>query len=233
MDTCIAWTHLSCLLPWLLLVAILDESFSQILKVLLTQNIVLHTIGALCLVLLHTHLVSSANFSFPFLPETEYEIEGVPKSLPGTLCTPMNFGRLRRVRAGEFGLLGIATFGTMRYSRPDVSTVYVGLEARYCLDIANCIWHDHQAIEMLYHKANRQSLEKMNQDTELDFFMTAIEAKEHLGDGVIMNPLSSPTIADYCIMLNKNVLLGIGFGFPRYWIKSQPLHYLIKRFQDM
>jgi len=62
---------------------------------------------------------------------------------------------------------------------------------------------------MLYHKANRQSLEKINQDTELYFFMTAIEAKEHgLGDGVIINPPSSPTIADYCIMLNKNDLLG-------------------------
>uniref|UniRef100_A0A5B6ZBE3 ATP-dependent Clp protease proteolytic subunit n=1 Tax=Davidia involucrata TaxID=16924 RepID=A0A5B6ZBE3_DAVIN len=58
---------------------------------------------------------------------------------------------------------------------------------------------DIQANEMLHHKANLngylsyhtgQSLEKINQDTDRDFFMSAKEAKEYgLIDGVIMNPL--------------------------------------------
>ncbi|KMZ59906.1 ATP-dependent Clp protease proteolytic subunit [Zostera marina] len=60
---------------------------------------------------------------------------------------------------------------------------------------------DIQANEMLHHKANLngylayhtgQSLEKINQDTDRDFFMSAKEAKEYgLIDGVIMNPLKS------------------------------------------
>ncbi|XP_068662930.1 ATP-dependent Clp protease proteolytic subunit 5, chloroplastic-like [Aristolochia californica] len=60
---------------------------------------------------------------------------------------------------------------------------------------------DIQANEMLYHKANLngylayhtgQSLEKINQDTDRDFFMSAKEAKEYgLIDGVIMNPLKA------------------------------------------
>ncbi|XP_042048580.1 ATP-dependent Clp protease proteolytic subunit 5, chloroplastic-like [Salvia splendens] len=58
---------------------------------------------------------------------------------------------------------------------------------------------DIQANEMLHHKANLngylayhtgQSLEKINQDTDRDFFMSAKEAKEYgLIDGVILNPL--------------------------------------------
>lgn len=58
-----------------------------------------------------------------------------------------------------------------------------------------------QANEMLHHKANLngylsyhtgQSLEKINQDTDRDFFMSAKEAKEYgLIDGVIMNPLKA------------------------------------------
>ena len=54
---------------------------------------------------------------------------------------------------------------------------------------------------MLHHKANLngylsyhtgQSLEKINQDTDRDFFMSAKEAKEYgLIDGVIMNPLKA------------------------------------------
>ncbi|XVF80683.1 hypothetical protein PTKIN_Ptkin15bG0094200 [Pterospermum kingtungense] len=60
---------------------------------------------------------------------------------------------------------------------------------------------DIQANEMLHHKANLngylayhtgQSLEKINQDTDRDFFMSAKEAKEYgLIDGVIKNPLKA------------------------------------------
>ncbi|KAL4024170.1 hypothetical protein IC575_017947 [Cucumis melo] len=60
---------------------------------------------------------------------------------------------------------------------------------------------DIQANEMLHHKANLngylsyhtgQSLEKINQDTDRDFFMSAKEAKDYgLIDGVIMNPLKA------------------------------------------
>ena len=54
---------------------------------------------------------------------------------------------------------------------------------------------------MLFHKANLsghiasltvQSLEKIYQDTDRDFFMSAKEAKEYgLIDGVIMNPVKA------------------------------------------
>lgn len=57
---------------------------------------------------------------------------------------------------------------------------------------------DLQANEMLHHKANLngylsyhtgQTLEKINEDTDRDFFMSAEEAKDYgLIDGVIMNP---------------------------------------------
>ncbi|XP_078432754.1 nuclear encoded CLP protease 5 [Wolffia australiana] len=60
---------------------------------------------------------------------------------------------------------------------------------------------DIQANEMLHHKANLngylayhtgQSLEKINQDTDRDFFMSAKEATEYgLIDGVITNPLKA------------------------------------------
>lgn len=60
---------------------------------------------------------------------------------------------------------------------------------------------NYQANEMLHHKANLngylsyhtgQSLEKINQDTDRDFFMSAKEAKEYgLIDGVIMNPFKA------------------------------------------
>jgi ATP-dependent Clp protease protease subunit len=59
--------------------------------------------------------------------------------------------------------------------------------------------HNFQANEMLHHKANLngylayhtgQSLEKINQDTDRDYFMSAKEAKDYgLIDGVILNPL--------------------------------------------
>lgn len=62
-------------------------------------------------------------------------------------------------------------------------------------------WYTVQANEMLHHKANLngylsyhtgQSLEKINQDTDRDFFMSAKEAKEYgLIDGVILNPLKA------------------------------------------
>ncbi|GKU87026.1 hypothetical protein SLEP1_g1484 [Rubroshorea leprosula] len=58
-----------------------------------------------------------------------------------------------------------------------------------------------QANEMLYHKANLngylayhtgQSLEKINQDTDRDFFLSPKEAKDYgLIDGVIMNPMKA------------------------------------------
>lgn len=60
---------------------------------------------------------------------------------------------------------------------------------------------DIQANEMLHHKANLngylayhtgQSLDRINQDTDRDYFMSAKEAKEYgLIDGVIMNPLKA------------------------------------------
>ncbi|CAH9141125.1 unnamed protein product [Cuscuta epithymum] len=60
---------------------------------------------------------------------------------------------------------------------------------------------DIQANEMLHHKANLngylayhtgQSLDKINQDTDRDFFMSAKEAKDYgLIDGVIMNPMKA------------------------------------------
>ncbi|XXG80506.1 hypothetical protein AAC387_Pa09g1353 [Persea americana] len=60
---------------------------------------------------------------------------------------------------------------------------------------------DIQANEMLHHKANLngylayhtgQSLDKINQDTDRDFFMSAKEATEYgLIDSVIMNPLKA------------------------------------------
>nr|GMD10701.1 ATP-dependent Clp protease proteolytic subunit 5, chloroplastic-like [Ipomoea batatas] len=58
-----------------------------------------------------------------------------------------------------------------------------------------------QGNEMLHHKANLngylayhtgQSLERINQDTDRDYFMSAKEAKEYgLIDGVIMNPMKA------------------------------------------
>ena len=58
-----------------------------------------------------------------------------------------------------------------------------------------------QANEMLHHKANLngylayhtgQPLDKINEDTDRDYFMSAKEAKEYgLIDGVIMNPLKA------------------------------------------
>nr|GEY36586.1 ATP-dependent Clp protease proteolytic subunit 5, chloroplastic [Tanacetum cinerariifolium] len=60
---------------------------------------------------------------------------------------------------------------------------------------------DIQANEMLHHKANLngylayhtgQSLDRINQDTDRDYFMSAKEAKEYgLIDGVISNPLKA------------------------------------------
>ena len=54
---------------------------------------------------------------------------------------------------------------------------------------------------MLHHKANLngylayhtgQNLDRINQDTDRDFFMSAKEAKEYgLIDGIIMNPLKA------------------------------------------
>ncbi|KAF6143329.1 hypothetical protein GIB67_001273 [Kingdonia uniflora] len=133
---------------------------------------------------------------------------------------------------------GMAIFDTMRHIRPDVSTVCVGLAARYYVflfspdsmgafllsagtkgkrySLPNSRIMIHQPLggaqggqtdidilanEMLHHKATLngylayhtgQTLEKINQDTDRDFFMSAKEAKEYgMIDGVIMNPLKA------------------------------------------
>ncbi|KAL0459776.1 UNVERIFIED_CONTAM: ATP-dependent Clp protease proteolytic subunit, chloroplastic [Sesamum latifolium] len=115
---------------------------------------------------------------------------------------------------------GMAIFDTMRHIRPDVSThgaflLSAGTKGkRYSLPNSRIMIHqplggaqggqtdiDIQANEMLHHKANLngylayhtgQSLEKINQDTDRDFFMSAKEAKEYgLIDGVILNPLKA------------------------------------------
>ncbi|KAH9786798.1 ATP-dependent clp protease proteolytic subunit 5 [Citrus sinensis] len=117
---------------------------------------------------------------------------------------------------------GMAIFDTMKHIRPDVSTVCVGLAARSEIDsnvTSICLFypdvnvtslHESQANEMLHHKANLngylayhtgQSLEKINQDTDRDYFMSPKEAKDYgLIDGVIMNPLKAlqplPAAAD-------------------------------------
>ena len=69
--------------------------------------------------------------------------------------------------------------------------------------VANLLFSDYfpQANEMLHHKANLngylayhtgQPLDKINEDTDRDYFMSAKEAKEYgLIDGVIMNPLKA------------------------------------------
>ncbi|KAJ8447079.1 hypothetical protein Cgig2_022808 [Carnegiea gigantea] len=85
---------------------------------------------------------------------------------------------------------------------------------RYCLPNSRMMIHqpiggaqgvqteiEIQAHEMLHHKANLngylayhtgQSLERINQDTDRDFFMSAKEAKDYgLVDGIIMNPLKA------------------------------------------
>ncbi|KAG6425406.1 hypothetical protein SASPL_115839 [Salvia splendens] len=97
---------------------------------------------------------------------------------------------------------GMAIFDTMRHIRPDVSTVCVGLAASMGAFLLSAGTKGFNvANEMLHHKANLngylayhtgQSLEKINQDTDRDFFMSAKEAKEYgLIDGVILNPLKA------------------------------------------
>uniref|UniRef100_A0A251S4J5 ATP-dependent Clp protease proteolytic subunit n=1 Tax=Helianthus annuus TaxID=4232 RepID=A0A251S4J5_HELAN len=77
---------------------------------------------------------------------------------------------------------------------------------------------DIQANEMLHHKANLngylayhtgQSLDRINQDTDRDYFMSAKEAKEYgLIDGVIMNPLKAlqPLAAAYIDRKKKELV---------------------------
>eukprot|EP00850_Spirogloea_muscicola_P007395 SM000037S13530 [mRNA] locus=s37:482704:484973:- [translate_table: standard] len=100
---------------------------------------------------------------------------------------------------------GMAIFDTMRHIRPDVSTVCVGLAARCLLtcyaDQGQQTDIEIQANEILHHKANLngylayhtgQPLEKILQDTDRDFFMSAKEAQEYgLIDSVISNPLKA------------------------------------------
>lgn len=85
---------------------------------------------------------------------------------------------------------------------------------RYCLPNSRMMIHqpigdaqgslteiEIQANEMMHHRANLngylayhtgQSLDRINQDTERDFFMSAKEAKDYgLVDGIIMNPLKA------------------------------------------
>ncbi|KAF5814542.1 putative endopeptidase Clp [Helianthus annuus] len=82
---------------------------------------------------------------------------------------------------------GMAIFDTMKHIRPDVSTVCVGLAAR----LMKC-WHHKANLNgyLAYHTG--QSIDRINQDTDRDYFMSAKESKEYgLIDGVIMNPLKA------------------------------------------
>ncbi|KAD6120215.1 hypothetical protein E3N88_11486 [Mikania micrantha] len=112
-------------------------------------------------------------------------------------------------------LLGAGTKGK-RYSLPNSRIMIhqplggaqggqTDLDIQACLllyDPENLTLHTKcSANEMLHHKANLngylayhtgQSLDRINQDTDRDYFMSAKEAKEYgLIDGVIMNPLKA------------------------------------------
>ncbi|KAJ0699374.1 putative endopeptidase Clp [Helianthus annuus] len=108
-------------------------------------------------------------------------------------------------------LLGAGTKGK-RYSLPNSRIMIhqplggaqggqtdLDIQARLLLSDFKMLTQD--ANEMLHHKANLngylayhtgQSLDRINQDTDRDYFMSAKEAKEYgLIDGVIMNPLKA------------------------------------------
>ncbi|KAJ0943771.1 putative endopeptidase Clp [Helianthus annuus] len=110
---------------------------------------------------------------------------------------------------------GMAIFDTMKHIRPDVSTVCVGLAAsmgafllgagtkgaqggqtdlyiQVCLLLLMKCWHHKANLNgyLAYHTG--QSIDRINQDTDRDYFMSAKESKEYgLIDGVIMNPLKA------------------------------------------
>lgn len=78
------------------------------------------------------------------------------------------------------------------------------MQVHKCVQLSLLNWLNlslSQANEMLHHKANLngylayhtgQSLDKINQDTDRDFFMSAKEATEYgLIDSVITNPLKA------------------------------------------
>ncbi|KAJ0933440.1 putative endopeptidase Clp [Helianthus annuus] len=115
---------------------------------------------------------------------------------------------------------GMAIFDTMKHIRPDVSTVCVGLVAsmgafllgartkgkRYSLPNSRIMIHQPLGGAQggqtdLYIPVNLngylaydtgQSIDRINQDTDRNYFMSAKESKEYgLIDGVIMNPLKA------------------------------------------
>ncbi|KAJ0804813.1 putative endopeptidase Clp [Helianthus annuus] len=82
---------------------------------------------------------------------------------------------------------GMAIFDTMKHIRPDVSTVCVGLAAR----LMKC-WHHKANLNGYLAYDTGQSIDRINQDTDRNYFMSAKESKEYgLIDGVIMNPLKA------------------------------------------
>uniref|UniRef100_A0A251RYW0 ATP-dependent Clp protease proteolytic subunit n=1 Tax=Helianthus annuus TaxID=4232 RepID=A0A251RYW0_HELAN len=82
---------------------------------------------------------------------------------------------------------GMAIFDTMKHIRPDVSTVCVGLAAR----LMKC-WHHKTNLNGYLAYDTGQSIDRINQDTDRNYFMSAKESKEYgLIDGVIMNPLKA------------------------------------------
>ncbi|XP_050290784.1 uncharacterized protein LOC126729123 [Quercus robur] len=86
--------------------------------------------------------------------------------------------------------------------RPGSASIFVGgfVLGGLIFGTLNCVYAP-QANEMLHHKANLngylachtgQNLDRINQDTDRDFFMSAREAKEYvLIGGIIMNPLKA------------------------------------------
>lgn len=110
---------------------------------------------------------------------------------------------ISRLVENEFGLWSVLAFTVLAILRIDYvmdsvdSNLTISFRKKYCSSLFSLS----QANEMLHHKANLngylayhtgQSLEKINQDTDRDFFMSAKEAKEYgLIDGVIVNPLKA------------------------------------------
>ncbi|KAJ0946687.1 putative endopeptidase Clp [Helianthus annuus] len=82
---------------------------------------------------------------------------------------------------------GMAIFDTMKHIRPDVSTVCVGLAAR----LMKC-WHHKTNLNGYLAYDTGQSIDRINQGTDRNYFISAKESKEYgLIDGVIMNPLKA------------------------------------------
>src|SRR6266542_1047513 len=105
---------------------------------------------------------------------------------------------------------GLAIYDTMQYIRPPVSTICIGMAysmaavllaggahgQRYALPHANILIHQPwggmqgQATDIQIHARHTgQKIEKVTQDTERDYFLTAEAAKEYgLIDDIILTP---------------------------------------------